>query len=53
MLAASGIDHRDGTVSYCDAAGRVSRRPMASWLNFNALQMHSRVQSEMGAPARP
>ena len=48
VLAASGIDHRDGTVSYCDAAGRVSRRPLASWLNFNAQQMHSRVQGEMG-----
>lgn len=48
VLAASAIDHRDGTVSYCDAAGRVSRRPMASWINFNAQQMHSRVQNEMG-----
>ncbi|MDP4006884.1 hypothetical protein [Methylobacterium sp. NEAU K] len=48
VLASSGIDHRDGTVSYCDATGKVSRRPMAHWICFNAQQMHSRVQGEMG-----
>ncbi|WP_187278506.1 hypothetical protein, partial [Methylobacterium sp. WL64] len=48
VLAGSGIDHRDGTVSYADASGKVSRRPMAHWIGFNALQMHNRVQHEMG-----
>ena len=48
VLAGSGIDHRDGTVSYADASGKVSRRPMAHWIGFNALQMHNRVQGEMG-----
>ena len=48
VLAASGIDHRDGTVSYADATGKVSRRPMARWIAFNALQMHSHVQAEIG-----
>ena len=48
VLAGSGIDHRDGTVSYADASGKVSRRSMAHWIGFNALQMHNRVQNEMG-----
>ncbi|TXN52401.1 hypothetical protein [Methylobacterium sp. WL2] len=48
VLAGGGIDHRDGTVSYADASGKVSRRPMAHWIGFNALQMHNRVQQEMG-----
>ncbi|WP_419828327.1 hypothetical protein [Methylobacterium sp.] len=48
VLAGGGIDHRDGTVSYADASGKVSRRPMAHWIGFNALQMHNRVQSEIG-----
>ncbi|SFM92753.1 hypothetical protein [Methylobacterium pseudosasicola] len=48
VLAGGGIDHRDGTVSYADATGKVSRRPMAHWIGFNALQMHSRVRSEIG-----
>lgn len=47
VLAASGVDHRDGTVSYADAIGRVVRRPMSHWLAFNAQQMHGRVQSEI------
>jgi hypothetical protein len=47
-LAGGGIDHRDGTVSYADASGKVSRRPMSHWIGFNALQMHNRVQHEMG-----
>ena len=46
-LAGGGIDHRDGTISYADATGKVSRRPVAHWLSFNALQMHARVQAEM------
>ncbi|MCJ2016880.1 hypothetical protein MKK84_05465 [Methylobacterium sp. E-065] len=46
-LAGGGIDHRDGTISYADATGKVSRRPVAHWLSFNALQMHTRVQAEM------
>ncbi|MCJ2061007.1 hypothetical protein MKL09_31370 [Methylobacterium sp. J-048] len=48
VLAVSGIDHRDGTVSYADATGKVSRRPMAQWVGFNAMQMHSHVQGEIG-----
>ena len=48
VLAASGIDHRDGTISYADATGKVVRRPMAHWIAFTALQMHSHVQHEMG-----
>ncbi|MCJ2124777.1 hypothetical protein [Methylobacterium sp. J-077] len=48
VLAVSGIDHRDGTVSYADATGKVSRRPMAHWVGFNAMQMHSHVQGEIG-----
>ncbi|MCJ2102798.1 hypothetical protein [Methylobacterium sp. E-046] len=48
VLAVSGIDHRDGTVSYADATGKVSRRPMGRWVAFNAFQMHSHVQSEIG-----
>ncbi|MCJ2118778.1 hypothetical protein MKK65_19780 [Methylobacterium sp. J-001] len=48
VLAVSGIDHRDGTVSYADATGKVSRRPMAQWAGFNAMQMHSHVQGEIG-----
>lgn len=47
VLALSGIDHRDGTVSYADATGKVSRRPMSHWVGFNALQMHSHVQGEI------
>ena len=47
VLAVSGIDHRDGTVSYADATGKVSRRPMSHWIGFNALQMHNRVQGEI------
>ncbi|MBE7203713.1 MAG: hypothetical protein INR70_38780, partial [Parafilimonas terrae] len=47
VLAASGIDHRDGTVSYADATGKVVRRPMSHWLGFNAQQMHGRVQAEI------
>ena len=46
-LAGGGIDHRDGTVSYADATGKVSRRPVAHWIAFTALQMHNRVQHEM------
>lgn len=46
-LAASGIDHRDGTVSYADATGKVVRRPMAHWIGFNAQQMHGRVRNEI------
>ncbi|MHC2109276.1 hypothetical protein [Methylobacterium sp. CM6246] len=48
VLAGGGIDHRDGRVSYADASGKVSRRPMGHWIGFNALQMHNRVQHEMG-----
>ncbi|MCJ2101953.1 hypothetical protein, partial [Methylobacterium sp. E-046] len=48
VLAASGIDHRDGTVSYADATGKIVRRPMAHWLGFTTQQMHGRIQSEMG-----
>ncbi|MBY0255377.1 MAG: hypothetical protein K2X54_29000 [Methylobacterium organophilum] len=48
VLAISGINHRDGTVSYADATGRVVRRPLAHWIAFTALQMHSHVQHEMG-----
>ncbi|MCJ2019967.1 hypothetical protein MKK84_21465 [Methylobacterium sp. E-065] len=48
VLATCGVDHRDGTVSYSDAMGNVSRRPLARWIAFTAMQMHSRVQSEMG-----
>lgn len=47
VLAGSGVDHRDGTVSYADATGKVSRRPMAQWVGFNALQMHHRVGTEI------
>lgn len=47
VLAASGIDHRDGTVSYADATGRVVRHPMARWVAFNAVQMHAHVQGEI------
>nr|WP_042669364.1 hypothetical protein [Methylobacterium sp. B34] len=48
VLAACGIDHRDGTVSYADATGKVVRRPMAHWIAFTALQMHTHVQQEIG-----
>lgn len=48
VLAASGIDHRDGTVSYADATGKVVRRPMAHWIAFNSQQMNLRVQQEIG-----
>lgn len=48
VLAVSGIDHRDGTVSYADATGKVGRRPMARWVAFNATQMLSRIQAEIG-----
>lgn len=48
VLAGSGIDHRDGTVSYADATGKVVRRPIAHWIAFTAQQMHSHVQAEMG-----
>ncbi|MCJ2012652.1 hypothetical protein [Methylobacterium sp. J-076] len=48
VLAASGIDHRDGTVSYADATGTVVRRPMSHWIAFNAQQMHGRIQAEIG-----
>lgn len=47
VLAACGIDHRDGTVSYADALGRVVRRPMAHWIAFTAQQMHGRIRSEI------
>jgi hypothetical protein len=48
VLASCGIDHRDGTVSYADATGKVVRRPMAHWIGFNAQQMHGRIQAEIG-----
>ncbi|MBP2497789.1 hypothetical protein ABID82_003994 [Methylobacterium sp. PvP062] len=48
VLAACGIDHRDGTVSYADATGKVVRRPMAHWVAFTAQQMHTHVRQEMG-----
>jgi hypothetical protein len=48
VLAACGIDHRDGTVSYADATGKVVRRPMAHWIAFTAQQMHTHVQQEIG-----
>lgn len=47
VLAAGGIDHRDGTVSYADATGKVFRRPIGGWVAFNAMPMHSHVQSEI------
>jgi len=47
VLASSAIFHKDGTVSYCDAGGRVSRRPMAHWVAFVATQLHARVASEI------
>ena len=46
-LAGGGIDHRDGTISYCDATGKVSRYPVAHWIGFNAMQMHARVRGEI------
>ncbi|MGU3407906.1 hypothetical protein [Methylobacterium brachiatum] len=48
VVAGSGVDHRDGTVSYADATGKVSRRPMAHWVGFSALQMHHKVRNEIG-----
>ncbi|MGT2488603.1 hypothetical protein ACU4GA_27180 [Methylobacterium oryzae CBMB20] len=48
VLTACGIDHRDGTVSYADATGKVVRRPMAHWIAFTAQQMHTHVQQEIG-----
>lgn len=47
VLATSAIFHDDGTVSYSDACGRVSRRPMAHWVAFVASQLHGRVASEI------
>ena len=45
---AGGIAHGDGTVSFTDASGVVSRAPMAHWVGFVAMQMHSLIQGEIG-----
>lgn len=46
-VLAGGVHHEDGTVSYVDAGGKVWRHPVARWIAFVAMQLHSRAQSEM------
>ncbi|MCJ2021780.1 hypothetical protein MKK84_30950, partial [Methylobacterium sp. E-065] len=42
VLATCGVDHRDGTVSYADARGNVSRRPLTRSLGLRGMHVHSR-----------
>lgn len=44
---AGGIAHGDGTVSFIDASGVALREPMARWVGFVAMQMHSLIQGEI------
>lgn len=50
-----GVDNNDGTVSFCDAAGKVLRRPVADWISFTAARLVHVAQTErarrLGDPA--
>ena len=46
-VIAGGIDHRDGTISYCDAGGTLRRRSIEHWVNFMVMHLHAKVQGEI------
>ncbi|MDP4024433.1 hypothetical protein Q8W71_17550 [Methylobacterium sp. NEAU 140] len=46
-VVAGGIEHGDGTISYCDAVGTLRRRPFEQWVNFIVMHLHVKVQSEI------
>ncbi|GJE56936.1 hypothetical protein [Methylobacterium thuringiense] len=42
-----GVIHDGGKVSFCDAAGRVHRRPVADWIGFLASRLYVSARKEM------
>lgn len=42
-----GVRNDDGTVTFCDASGRVLRKPVAEWVSFTAMRMFAEVRTEM------
>ncbi|WP_238232670.1 hypothetical protein [Methylobacterium thuringiense] len=44
---AGGVIHDDGRVSFCDADGRVLRKPVTDWIGFTASRLYASARKEM------